>query len=136
MTFVVSTGLEKPDPEMRKFIRSHVMRGKNLGKSLRPKTKEPQGARKSSENIPDHSGDQLDSSATTSHLAIARKVSSDLATVRFADTVEPHAVQTVLQCEFSWFSPHSYFLPPVAVIYNTAPWNRMSNDYHPSLFHS
>jgi hypothetical protein len=32
--FVVSGSLEKPDPELRKFIRSHVMQGKNRGRKL------------------------------------------------------------------------------------------------------
>ena len=30
--FIVSTSLAKPDPTTRRFIRSHVMRGKNAGK--------------------------------------------------------------------------------------------------------
>lgn len=35
--FIVSTSLDKPDKETRKFIRSHVMRGKNTRKSRRTK---------------------------------------------------------------------------------------------------
>ena len=34
--FIIATSLAKPDPKTRKFIRSHVMRGKNAGK-FRPK---------------------------------------------------------------------------------------------------
>lgn len=35
--FIVSTSLDKPDGETRKFIRSHVMRGKNTRRSKRTK---------------------------------------------------------------------------------------------------
>ncbi|KAK3989064.1 hypothetical protein QBC44DRAFT_267806 [Cladorrhinum sp. PSN332] len=42
--FVVSTGTEKAGPELRKFIRSHVMQGKNKGKKLPPRTRKPKTA--------------------------------------------------------------------------------------------
>ncbi|KAK4223348.1 hypothetical protein QBC38DRAFT_399859 [Podospora fimiseda] len=42
--FVVSTGTEKVDPELRKFIRSHVMQGKNKGKKLPPRVRKPKVA--------------------------------------------------------------------------------------------
>ena len=34
---MVSNSLEKPDPDLRKFIRSHVMLGKNQGRTLPPR---------------------------------------------------------------------------------------------------
>ncbi|KAK3375797.1 hypothetical protein B0T24DRAFT_664915 [Lasiosphaeria ovina] len=46
LQFVVSTGLEKPDADVRKFIRSHVMKGKNLGKKLQPRSQKSKHARK------------------------------------------------------------------------------------------
>ncbi|KAK4158673.1 hypothetical protein QBC43DRAFT_248993 [Cladorrhinum sp. PSN259] len=42
--FVVSTGTEKADPELRKFIRSHVMQGKNKGKKLPSRKRKPTAA--------------------------------------------------------------------------------------------
>jgi hypothetical protein len=38
---VVSNSLTKPDPDLRKFIRSHVMLGKNQGRTLPPRKKKP-----------------------------------------------------------------------------------------------
>ncbi|RYP02083.1 hypothetical protein DL764_005964 [Monosporascus ibericus] len=99
MSFVVSTGVEKPDPELRKFIRSHVMLGKNRGKTLRPRRREPK-AIPVGDSSPSSEGDTREPSCpslSASHSIIPRKVGSDLATARFADTVEPYAVEVVLR---------------------------------------
>ncbi|KAF2648763.1 hypothetical protein K491DRAFT_612108, partial [Lophiostoma macrostomum CBS 122681] len=41
LQFVVSNNLKKPDPDLRKVIRSHVMLGKNQGRILPPRKKKP-----------------------------------------------------------------------------------------------
>ena len=97
--FVVSTDVKKPNPELRKFIRSHCMLGKNRGKTLplrKKKLKRTQDASTPSESPA--------SSTTTTvfrHIlpvTVPRKFGSDLSTIRFADAVEPGAVEVVLQC--------------------------------------
>lgn len=50
--FLVTTDIQKPDPQLRKFIRSKVMLGKNLGKSRSSvkKLRSPKKPRKSSKS--------------------------------------------------------------------------------------
>ncbi|KIW06781.1 uncharacterized protein PV09_02465 [Verruconis gallopava] len=53
LAFIVSTNMEKPDMQMRKFIRSHVMVGKNVGRTLPDRRKKkalPENAPKFSHN--------------------------------------------------------------------------------------
>lgn len=108
MPFLVSTGVEKPNPEARKFIRSHVMMGKNQGRTRRLKLP---GARESAEN---HNSNNEGLSGLSSTLGTASrsvippKIGSDLSTVRFADAVEPYMVDVVLRCESD---PSSHELP-------------------------
>ncbi len=82
--FVVSTDLEKPNAELRNFIRSHCMLGKNRGRILPPRKRKPK------------------KTATVSHHTlpdiVPRKFGSDLSAIRFADAVEPRVVEVVLQC--------------------------------------
>ena len=113
--FVVSTNVEKPDPELRKVIRSHVMMGKNRGKTFpcqKKKTKDVHDPSFSSSNTPLASTSSPDedlvgppaSSATASHpvcqFAVPRKFGTDWSTFRFPDGVEPGTVDVVLQCEW------------------------------------
>lgn len=115
LQFVVSTGVEKPDPELRKFIRSHVMLGKNQGRKLPPRTrkaKKMQELSSSSDPSPPLTSeldeDHLSSSAPfagPSHplaivqATIPRKLGSGMSTIRFADALEPGTIEVVLQCE-------------------------------------
>jgi hypothetical protein len=113
--FVVSTNVEKPDPELRKVIRSHIMMGKNRGKTFprrKKKTKEVQDVSSSSSNTPLTSTSSPDedqvgppaSSVVASHpvrpFTVPRKFGTDWSTFRFADGVEPGTVDVVLQCEW------------------------------------
>jgi hypothetical protein len=112
--FVVSTGVEKPNPELRKFIRSHVMLGKNRRKTYPPRKRKPKGGQDVASSISDASlavasGPDRDlvgpsvSSAMASHpvlpVAVPRKFGSDVSTIPFADAVEPGTVDVVLRCE-------------------------------------
>ncbi|KAF6233984.1 hypothetical protein HO173_007814 [Letharia columbiana] len=96
MPFVVSTSVEKPDPEVRKLIRSHVMLGKNQGKTRCSRRREASNvADKSSPN--EDLGAPSASFITASHSVIPPKIGSDLSTIRFADAVEPSKVEFVLR---------------------------------------
>jgi hypothetical protein len=117
--FVVSNSVEKPNPELRKFIRSHVMMGKNRGKTL------PLRKRKQKE-IQDPSSSSCASSAslrghdapsalpttvaianTLSHevllapATVPRKFGSDVSTFQFPIVLEPGTIEIILQCTLS-----------------------------------
>ena len=98
MPFVVSTSTEKPDPEVRKLIRSHVMLGKNQGKTRRPRKREVMNSVDKSSHDQDL-GRSSESSIIASHSVIPPKVGSNLSTVQFAEAVEPEKVEVVLRCE-------------------------------------
>ncbi|KAI1376392.1 hypothetical protein F4677DRAFT_445647 [Hypoxylon crocopeplum] len=112
MPFIVSTGAKKPeDPEMRKFIRSHVMIGKNRGKTLRPKNKKavdssvvPDPSESSSSPGDEHTAGPL---VRTSPRIIPRKVGSDLSLIRFADTIEESSLAIII--EFSTIAKKALF---------------------------
>ena len=98
LPFVVQTNVEKPGLEVRKFIRSHVMLGKNQGKSQghMRRSKKPYAG-----NLADKSdaGQRLESTITASQTAIPPKVGSDLSTICLADAVEPCKIDVVLRCQ-------------------------------------
>lgn len=111
MPFVVSTGAEKPNPEARKLIRSHVMLGKNQGKTLRSKRRQvKESADRSSpeEDLGGSSGSLI----TASQSVIPPKIGSDLTTVRFADAVEPYMIEIILQCQWIPEVPLRALSPP------------------------
>lgn len=135
MPFVVSTGLEKPDPEVRKLIRSHVMLGKNQGKTRRPKRREARELADKSSSVTDLGGPS-GSLITASRTVIPQKIGSDLLTIRFADAVEPYMVEIFLQCELIGLQPHpqrfTYLTSklPVSAVHNAHTIHR-----HTSLLH-
>ncbi|KAI1771129.1 hypothetical protein F4818DRAFT_213531 [Hypoxylon cercidicola] len=115
LPFLVSTGIEKPDPKLRKLIRSHVMIGKNRGKT-RSAGKKRQEAIEGVPSSDPHTlavdaSDTLDTdealapstvAATAASqpvltLTIPRKFGSDMASMRFPDAVEPGTVEVVLK---------------------------------------
>ncbi|KAI1142847.1 hypothetical protein F5Y05DRAFT_408296 [Hypoxylon sp. FL0543] len=101
MPFIVSTGTDKPNPELRKLIRSHVMKGKNRGRVLRPKHKivadsgsieDPNDTSCSSDDLP------TDISLVPAHPSIIpRRVGSDVSLTRFADAIEESTAAVILQ---------------------------------------
>lgn len=125
--FVISTGVvEKPDPELRKLIRSHVMLGKNRGK----KAPHRKGGPKRVPDVSSACSDALPTSTSgpdgealvgpsTSHptstsrhpvlpvVVVPSKFGSASSTIQFADaSIEPGAVDIVLQCGF--FAPYAW----------------------------
>ncbi|KIX92143.1 uncharacterized protein Z520_12136 [Fonsecaea multimorphosa CBS 102226] len=94
MPFIVTAGVRKrDDAQTRKLIRSHVMLGKNLGKSRRAKPKDP---------LPRDAEPSWDSSgggeATTqqSSSIIPKKVGSEWSFTQLAAEIEPSAIADIL----------------------------------------
>ena len=111
---MVSTDIKKPDPDLRKRIRSHVMLGKNLGKTnalRKGKRREDQDTVSSTSDVPLSSSSGSDkgltglsvTDTTTFQAVVPVKVpcrfGSDVSTIRFADAVAPETVEVVLNCE-------------------------------------
>lgn len=101
---MVSTGMEKANPELRKLIRSHVMQGKNRGKTLpqrkrKPKRMQDVSALSSRDLNPGASSAASTTSPPAPAISVSRKLGSDLSGFSWADAVEPRAVEVVLRCE-------------------------------------
>jgi hypothetical protein len=115
--FVVSGSLEKPDPELRKFIRSHVMQGKNRGRKLpsrkKKKPRVDQELSASSASPGDLHESLLPPTVTASSpvstisATLPRSFGSGMSTISFADNLEPGTIEVVLQCEL--VLAHLYF---------------------------
>ncbi|KEY64585.1 hypothetical protein S7711_03645 [Stachybotrys chartarum IBT 7711] len=97
LPFLVSTDKSRPDDETRKFIRSHVMLGKNRRKA--PLRRSPRTSVEHASPIyavPSigkvHQTEGLRTRAGLS--MIPGKVGSDLSTIQFADDVDPGVVET------------------------------------------
>ncbi|KIN08820.1 hypothetical protein OIDMADRAFT_175530 [Oidiodendron maius Zn] len=108
LPFLTTTGAEKPNPKLRKFIRSHVMLGKNRGKTLPPRKKIQKDVQSRSASISEASSasqpgseDTSTSPATASQpifpIAVPPKFGSDASTIGIIDTVEPEAIEIVLR---------------------------------------
>ncbi|KAH8658251.1 hypothetical protein BX600DRAFT_468862 [Xylariales sp. PMI_506] len=132
--FVVSTDIGKPTPEVRKFIRSHVMQGKNLGTKIQDKTSSPsKGAkhRSQSANSPSLSANrtskrkskaECDASFSSSEfkenltcnpypveprVPVPRRFGSDAAIIGLGDAVDSSMVEAVLR--FTVLSKNLFF---------------------------
>lgn len=88
----------KADPETQKLIRSHVMQGKNLGKSRRPKR-----SRVTSWAFFAHPHQSwrvpLDKLLETGYSVIPGRVGSDLSFIKFADEIKPAIFGEVVKCQ-------------------------------------
>lgn len=88
--FVLQTGTKEDDQDTRKFIRRHVMLGKNQGRARTPKQPTLPGSsvfRK----------DDWQPMNRTTPPAVPRRVGSDLSFLEFADVVEPPLMNDTLQ---------------------------------------
>ncbi|KAE8149574.1 hypothetical protein BDV25DRAFT_156084 [Aspergillus avenaceus] len=94
LPIILSTGGKKCDPDTRKLIRSHVMLGKNRGKSRRAKCDDvkvvpPKGR---------HAVQEKQSSSPTEPFGcIPMKVGSEASLVPFADNVDPSLAVDILK---------------------------------------
>ena len=119
LPFLTTTGAEKPNPKLRKFIRSHVMLGKNRGKTLPPRKKIQKDVQSRSASISEASSTSQPGSEDTSTppttasqpifpIAVPPTFGSDASTIGIIDTVEPEAIEIVLRCEYR--RPHMFAL--------------------------
>lgn len=98
LPFIVSTDTRNVDAGTRKLIRSHVMRGKNKGKT-------PMKTIKSTDctHIQLRADYPVVSCAITElgmiEASIPRPIGSEIASIRFADTAEPALIADVLSCK-------------------------------------
>ncbi|KAF2668082.1 hypothetical protein BT63DRAFT_457382 [Microthyrium microscopicum] len=112
LQFLVSTGVEKPNENLRKFIRSHVMLGKNKGKKrpIGKKTKDTTNHESSSKSegprtarsgtlVPDVVLQQhlIPSTTDSRQLTVPAKFGWDLAPITFPDAVEAGTVDIFLK---------------------------------------
>ncbi|KAI0156151.1 hypothetical protein BJ166DRAFT_594346 [Pestalotiopsis sp. NC0098] len=103
LCFINVTGTEKPDSELRRSIRSHVMVGKNRGKKFpgRKKKTKDRDAILSSGDL------SKESSQTVVPGTIPRKIGSELSTLHFPNGVKPEVVEVVFR--FSYVSKELIF---------------------------
>ena len=94
LPFIISTDRQKADPETRKLIRSHVMRGKNRVKPWRKPRSSLQGDKPK--------GDYLIANGLIWPSSIPRLLCSKFSAIPFADAVEPALIADVLSCERSF----------------------------------
>jgi hypothetical protein len=102
LPFLVFTDTSGPDDKTRRFIRSHVMLGKNRRK--RPSRRSVDEAVQQTFPIDSTLGKSKDpripSSMDDSALPrIPSKVGSDLSSIQFADNVDASVIETVIRCE-------------------------------------
>ncbi|RYP37686.1 hypothetical protein DL768_010836 [Monosporascus sp. mg162] len=118
LQFVVSTGLDRPNPRVRKLIRSHVMLGRNLGsRSARSGVPRIEPSRKLHNTSPGGSPEDKSSSTGSetsptadrpiSTVAVPRRFAPYASTFRLADETEPAAVEVILK--FSTISKQVLF---------------------------
>ncbi|GFN20940.1 hypothetical protein AtubIFM55763_001053 [Aspergillus tubingensis] len=129
MPFIVSTGTKKVDPRTRKLIRSHVMIGKNRGKSryrqagADPST--PADACTDDTSAPPADAVDLpllpstQVSATRAASDLPRRVGNDMSFVRLADdTTSPAALATILR--FTERAKTEFYPLAVCIVFNSS----------------
>ena len=111
LQFLVSTNVDKPDADLRKFIRRHVMQGKNKGKTPRPSTKprKPRQRKNNPSDVKDGSqsaDSNQDSNRSSSEplVVVPRKFGATWSAVRLASDVDPSSVEVILQREYQEYS--------------------------------
>jgi hypothetical protein len=97
LAFIVSSSLDKPDPNARQIIRSHVMRGKNRRKRASDFPRLGSWINQKTSQHP-----QLDSAAVPApYFPLPMQMGSDLAlTHTIAYDMQPYELDLVFKCEF------------------------------------
>ncbi|KAK0619620.1 hypothetical protein B0T14DRAFT_566449 [Immersiella caudata] len=107
--FIVTTSLDKTDAETRKFIRSHVMRGKNKGKLMPRKGKKSRAL--DSDATPQSSPASLvqheDPGWEHWQLVSPRKVASELSLFRYTQELSPPMKELIFRA-FTVVKPSMY----------------------------
>ncbi|KAI3061625.1 hypothetical protein CBS147353_9872 [Aspergillus niger] len=128
MPFIVSTGTKKVDPRTRKLIRSHVMIGKNRGKS-RYRQAEADPSTPADTSTDDTSAPPADGAGSSSTspaaqvpatrlpLDLPRRVGNDMSLIRLADdTTSPAALATILR--FTDRAKMEFYPLAVCIVFN------------------
>ncbi|KAI1093645.1 hypothetical protein F5B19DRAFT_114841 [Rostrohypoxylon terebratum] len=124
MPFIMSTGPKKPDPEIRKLIRSHVMKGKNRGRILRPNYK--QAVELEVIVDPNEKVQNLDDEGSWCLVVpeylplIPEKVGNEFSLTQFADTIDDRSISAII--EFSTMAKKILF--PLESCINFGPKTR------------
>jgi hypothetical protein len=97
LAFIVSSSLDKPDPNVRQVIRSHVMRGKNRRKRASDFPKLRSWINQETSQHP-----QLESAAVPApYFPLPLQMGSDLTlTHTIAYDMQPYELDLVFKCEF------------------------------------
>jgi hypothetical protein len=110
LAFIVANDTQTVDPETRKLIRSHVMRGKNKIK----RKKKSQVHMHQPDNLCPKSDKQSLDYCPIQDPAISRVLASNLAAIRFADDVDLSLVADVMWCECYLLQSHLSRSPPAS----------------------
>ncbi|PYI03947.1 hypothetical protein BO78DRAFT_373950 [Aspergillus sclerotiicarbonarius CBS 121057] len=117
MPFIVSTNTKKVDPHTRKLIRSHVMIGKNRGKSRYRQAGEgdlPRPADASTDDAVASPPPQTTRAAPD----LPRRIGNDLSMIQLADdSASPAALATILR--FTERAKTEFYPLAVCIVFNT-----------------
>ncbi|KAH7151901.1 hypothetical protein B0J13DRAFT_251043 [Dactylonectria estremocensis] len=138
--FIVSTSLDKPDKETRKFIRSHVMRGKNTRKSKRTKelAKQPNDlVQDASENTtPQGLSERGQHGRTQWILMPPQKIASELRLFGYVEEMRPYMIDLIKRA-FTIIKPSTYTIEVALVEGQRSDMLCFDNfSQHPALLHS
>ncbi len=97
MPFILTDAKGKTNPSKRKLIRTHVMLGRNRGKTRKAKPTKTVHSY-GSEGLEDRDGTS-NLLIKLSHSIVPNKVGSELSFTQFAAAVEPQLVHDVLRCK-------------------------------------
>lgn len=139
--FIVSTSLDKPDKETRKFIRSHVMRGKNTRKSRH--TKElVQHSESVTQDNSQNTGIQGLETEKSQHernqwsLMSPGMIASEIQLYGYVEEIRPYMMDLIRKA-FTIIKPATYTIEVTLVEGQRTDMLCFSNfSQHPALFHS
>ncbi|RAL00038.1 uncharacterized protein BO80DRAFT_409292 [Aspergillus ibericus CBS 121593] len=118
MPFIVSTNTKKVDPHTRKLIRSHVMIGKNRGKS-RYRQAEDRSKPDDSSTDDAVASPPLPPRATRAAPDLPRRIGNDLSWIQLADdSASPAALATILR--FTESAKAEFYPLAVCIVFNQA----------------
>lgn len=109
LPFILTTGVTGPDSKTQAFIRSHVMKGKNKGKSYRSKRKDTGNSMHAGMTVevePPKQGSTIWDYRPLGF--IPKRVGSELSFIPFADEVESSLAAPVVKCMYNRVLP----IPP------------------------
>ena len=97
LTFVVATNLQKPDLTTRKYIRSHVMLGKNAGRVLPQRRKSPPHGKPDSLKSFETESEAYEYDSSIGLSSPSRRFAKRLSTLSPAEAIDPQKMNSILQ---------------------------------------